>query len=115
MSETWAPAACTLPTVERPVRVAEFEQFFADNLRAVRRVDAQTLDLTLSLSASEQAKDLTDRESECCSFFTFTLTKSAKDLQLRITVPPAHTSVLDGLTQGISTTLPTAARVSNAR
>lgn len=92
---TWVPDACTLPTAEQPFRVAEFDQLFAEHLRSAERVDAQTLDLTLDPSAEATAADLIARESECCSFFTFTLTGA---LQLRITVPPAHTAVLDGLT-----------------
>ena len=94
MDETWVPDACTLPTAERPLRVAEFGQLFADHLRQANRVDQQTLDLTLDPAALATAADLTARESECCSFFTFTLTGA---LNLRITVPPTHTAVLDGL------------------
>jgi hypothetical protein len=36
-SDTWAPQSCGLPTAEQPVRVAEFDQFFADAVRGVRR------------------------------------------------------------------------------
>ncbi|MFF0268401.1 hypothetical protein [Kribbella sp. NPDC004536] len=91
MDETWAPDACTLPTAERPLRVAEFDQLFATYLRRANRVDDQTLELTLDPAAYAAAADLIARESACCSFFTFTL-------NLRVTVPPAHTAVLDGLT-----------------
>jgi hypothetical protein len=92
---TWVPDACTLPTAERPFRVAEFDQLFAEHLRSTDRVDAQTAVLTLDPAARAAATDLIARESECCSFFTFTLTGA---LQLRITVPPPHTAVLDALT-----------------
>ena len=37
MSEEWAPDACTLPTAERPPRVAEFDQLFAFVVRVERR------------------------------------------------------------------------------
>jgi hypothetical protein len=94
--ETWAPDACTLPTAERPLRVAEFDQLFANHVRSTDRVDAQTLDLTLDPEARATAEDLIARESECCSFFTFTLSGA---VHLRITVPPAHTAVLDGLAE----------------
>lgn len=30
------PAACTLPTAERPLRLAEFEELFATAVRGVR-------------------------------------------------------------------------------
>ncbi|MGW7685991.1 hypothetical protein ACWGID_34920 [Kribbella sp. NPDC054772] len=99
MDEIWASEACTLPTADRPFRVAEFDQLFADHLRHANRVDAQTLDLTLSLESRAAAADLTARESECCSFFTFTFAPTAEELHLRIAVPPTHTAVLDGLAE----------------
>jgi hypothetical protein len=82
---------CTLPTAERPFRVAEFDQLFADHLRRAERVDPQTLDLTLDPESLATVEDLTARETECCSFFTFTL-----ELHLRVRVPPTKTAVLDG-------------------
>ena len=94
---TWASDACTLPTAERPFRVAEFDQLFAEHLRGSDRVDAQTLELTLDPESRATVDDLTARETECCSFFTFTLSSDADQLRLRITVPPAQTAVLDGL------------------
>lgn len=94
MDETWVPDACTLPTAEQPLRLAEFDQLFATYLQQANRVDPQTLDVLLDPAARATAADLIARESECCSFFTFTLTGA---LNLRITVPPAHTAALDGL------------------
>ena len=96
MDETWAPEACTLPTAERPFRVAEFDDLFATHLRRAERVDPQTLDLTLNPESRAAVEDLTARETECCSFFSFTLTGTT-ELHLRITVPPTQTAVLDGL------------------
>ncbi|MGZ0146165.1 hypothetical protein ACXJJ3_03790 [Kribbella sp. WER1] len=90
------PEACTLPTAEQPLRTAEFGQLFADHLRHADRVDARTLDLTLDPAAFSATADLIARESECCSFFTFTLTGAT---HLRITVPPAYTAVLEGFPQ----------------
>ena len=38
---SWAPVdACTLPTAEQPLRVAEWDGLFAESLRAVERPDA---------------------------------------------------------------------------
>jgi hypothetical protein len=99
MDEIWAPEACTLPTADRPFRVAEFDQLFTDHLRRADRVDPQTLDVTLGPDSRPTVADLAARETECCSFFTFTLTEEAGDLHLRIAVPPTHTAVLDGLTE----------------
>jgi len=107
MSETtpavWAPAACTLPTAERPLRVAEFDALFADALRTVERVSDTRLTLLLEPAPgrADQVRDLTRRETQCCSFFTFTLTE--RDLlRLEVTVPPAQVRVLDGLADRVS-------------
>ncbi|MFG1623703.1 hypothetical protein [Kribbella sp. NPDC049227] len=94
----WAPAACTLPTAEQPLRVAEFDQLFADHLRSANRLDPRTLDLTLAAEARDATADLTARESECCSFFAFTLTDTTDgQFHLQIGVPPTQVAVLDGL------------------
>ncbi|MFF0341162.1 hypothetical protein [Kribbella sp. NPDC004875] len=98
MDEIWAPQACTLPTADRPFRVAEFDRLFADHLRRAERVDPQTLDLTLGPDSRATVANLTARETECCSFFTFTLSEHTGDLRLRVAVPTTHTAVLDGLT-----------------
>lgn len=47
---------------------------------------------------AEAVRDLTRRESECCSFFTFTLTE-LEVLHLEVTVPPAHVGVLDAIAE----------------
>ncbi|MGW1342161.1 hypothetical protein ACWCOV_14035 [Kribbella sp. NPDC002412] len=98
MSTTdWAPEACTLPTAERPLRVAEFDQLFADHQKTISRADPTTLELTLAAEAEATTADLTARETACCSFFTFELTPTDGHLSFRITVPPAHADVLDAL------------------
>ena len=94
----WAPDACTLPTAEQPLRVAEFDALFAEQLETVNRVDATTAELMLGGDA-QTAADLIRRESECCSFFRFELTQPDHGrFRLRIGVPPAYVAVLDALT-----------------
>jgi hypothetical protein len=44
----WTPSACTLPTTEQPLRVAEFDDLFARHVLQVRREDATHLRLTLT-------------------------------------------------------------------
>ncbi|WP_062357775.1 hypothetical protein [Herbidospora yilanensis] len=95
----WAPSACTLPTAERPLRVAEFDALFAETLQAVRRKSATRLRLEL-VSAPEhaaRAAELAARETGCCSFFTFTVTVAGGGLALEVAVPAEHTSVLEAL------------------
>jgi hypothetical protein len=100
MDKNWAPAACTLPTAEQPLRLAEFDQLFTDHLRSADRVDPHTLDLLLTANSRATITELTARENECCSFFTFTLTEILDDrIRLRIHVPSAYAAVLDGLAE----------------
>ncbi|MEV5967589.1 hypothetical protein AB0L70_37815 [Kribbella sp. NPDC051952] len=94
----WVPEACTLPTADQPLRLAEFDDLFTTALRAITRTSPTTLELVLDAVAEETAADLTTRETACCSFFTFTYTPTADgQLHLETTVPPAHTAVLDAL------------------
>ncbi len=83
-----------MPTAEQPLRVAEFD----DLLAAVRDVHRSgPTALTLLLDADPAlVRDLTRRESECCSFFAFGV-EDGDPVRLDIAVPPAHTAVLDAL------------------
>jgi hypothetical protein len=103
MSSDWVPAACTLPSTDRPLRVAEFDALFAAAVRDVRRSSPTELSVTLAAAPgrADLVRDLTRRETECCSFFTFELAEG-DPLQLRITVPPAHADVLDALAERAS-------------
>jgi len=95
----WAPPSCTLPTAELPVRAAEFGGLFTEAVRGVERVGPGRLRLELRASpkVAGRAAALAAAETECCSFFTFTLTATGGRLVLDVTVPPRHTGVLDGL------------------
>ncbi|HEV7656358.1 MAG TPA: hypothetical protein VGP36_16710 [Mycobacteriales bacterium] len=96
-SDGWAPAACTLPTAERPVRLAEFDDLFATAVRGVDRRSPTQLTLTLAADPG-RVRDLARRETACCSFFTFRLT-DGDPLLLDIAVPPAYVDVLDALAE----------------
>ena len=93
----WIPDACTLPTLEQPLRVAEFEAVFDSALRSAERKSATRLRLVLDPAAEAALRELTARESQCCSFFTFTYSTDAAGLVLDVEVPPAQTAVLDAL------------------
>ena len=92
--------ACTMPTAERPLRLAEFDALFAT---AVRSVERRGNDVRMHLASGEGlvgwVRDLTTRETSCCSFFTFTVAGSDQDLTLDISVPPAYQRILDALTE----------------
>jgi hypothetical protein len=95
----WVPQACTLPTAELPLRVAEFDGLFADAVLGIERVGPTRLRLELEASprVAGRAASLVATETECCSFFTFTLTATGGGLALEASVPAAHAGVLDGL------------------
>ena len=44
---SWVPDACTLPTVEQPLRLNEFDDVFQDAVTAVHRIDAHRAELVL--------------------------------------------------------------------
>ena len=98
----WVPMACTLPTVEQPLRAAEFDDLFATHLDRVDRLGATRARLVLTgdMGLAKRVRALADRETECCSFFEFTVTPSSttKDaVELEVRVPDAYTAVLDAL------------------
>lgn len=95
----WAPLTCTLPASQLPLRVAEFGALFADAVRGIERVGPSQLRLELQSSpeVAERAARLAAAETECCSFFTFTLTATGGRLALEVSVPRRYTGVLDGL------------------
>jgi hypothetical protein len=95
----WIPQACTLPTVERPLRLAEFDDLFATALRTQQRRSATTLSWALDPAAEATARDLADRESCCCSFFSFTFHPGDEALRLDLSVPVAHVEILDALAE----------------
>jgi hypothetical protein len=94
------PASCTLPTAQHPVRVAELEALFATASRTERVGDRH---LRVSFAGHRgldaQVRELTGRESECCSFFDFTVSIQSGQVLLDVRVPAARVDVLDGLTQ----------------
>ncbi|WP_250037149.1 hypothetical protein [Paractinoplanes maris] len=93
----WVPEACTLPTAERPLRSAEFDDLFATALRGQQRRSATTLSWDLDPAAEATTRDLTGRESSCCSFLVFTFHPGDGTLRLDVAVPATQVEVLDAL------------------
>jgi hypothetical protein len=96
---TWVPPSCTLPTADRPLRVAEFDDLLDRAVTGAERPAPERLTLRLEPTPEVAATTagLAARETACCSFFTFALTATAGELTLDVTVPPAHVAVLDAL------------------
>lgn len=95
----WVPRSCTLPTVDRPLRVGEFDELFAHAVRGVERIEPGRVRLELEPTAevAARAADLMVRETGCCSFFTFTLTATGGALQVDVSVPAEHIDVVNAL------------------
>lgn len=91
--------ACTLPTAERPLRVAEFDALARQAVLRAERLEPTRLRLDLAPTPQVAARvaELAARETHCCSFFTFSLTLTGGKLSLEVTAPAAHAAVLDGL------------------
>jgi hypothetical protein len=100
--------ACTLPTAERPLRLAEFDTLFRDAVREVTYVSPTHTRMRLAGPPGLEAtvRDLTARESACCSFFTFTVEPSAGDVTLGVEVPAPYADVLAALTARARDALP---------
>jgi len=90
--------ACTLPTAERPLRLAEFDALFASSVRDVRRDEhGVRIHLVGAEGLRDQVVDLVAREQECCSFFAFAVVGGDDDLTLGISVPEQRRGILDAL------------------
>jgi len=98
---------CTLSDTARLARAAEFSQLFAETVRRVERPAATRLRLELEPDPASAGRtaELIAAETECCSFFTFTLTATAGSLALEVTVPEEQSAVLDALAQRANSSL----------
>lgn len=104
----WEPDACTLPTAERPLRLAELDDLFT-SLTSLDRISPVQVRMHLAGAAGleDTVRELTAREIECCSFFTFTMTPApgadGGRLTLDVEVPSAHIAVLEALAERAET------------
>jgi hypothetical protein len=97
VDEVWVPDACTLPTLEQPLRLAEFDSLFATGLVSQTRIAPHVLRWSLDPNAEDVARDLTARETECCTFFRFNFIAEPPALLVDVHVPTAQVKVLDAL------------------
>ena len=97
----WAPDACTLPTFGRPLRIAEWDDLFATAITDVRREGPlqARFELQPLPGVAARAADLAHRESQCCSFFVFSLAMTGDRLTLAMAAPAEQVAVIDGLVE----------------
>jgi len=98
------PESCTLPTSERPLRVAEFDVLFRTAVTGQQRTAATVLELSLTSEpeVAAAAAALAVRESRCCGFFRFALTVDPREVQLTVRVPETHVGVLDAVAERVA-------------
>jgi hypothetical protein len=98
MDDLMTTDACTMPTAERPLRLAEFDDLFTCSLTRLTSDEAGVrMHLQGDAGLRDRVLDLTARETECCSFFVFTVDGTDAAVDLSITVPPARRDILDAL------------------
>lgn len=99
LGDSCAPDACTLPTVERPARAAEFDDLFARDVLAVAQETPERIRLHLRATpeTASRAAVLAMKETACCSFFSFGLAIADGTASLAIETGPAHRPVLAAL------------------
>lgn len=92
------PHSCTLPTAERPIRLREFDTLLGLATSAEREAATHLTFYFDDVDGLEaQARDLTARESSCCSFFDFKVAKDADQVLVGVGVPAQHSAILDSL------------------
>lgn len=95
----WVPAACTMPTVEQPLRRAEFDELFSRDVISVARDSALRVTVALrpAPEVAARAARLAMAETGCCSFFTFDLTVTDGRMNLLISAASPHEDVVAAL------------------
>jgi hypothetical protein len=85
---TDVPIACTLDAGDLPDRIAEWQAFYRSSVTAAD-LGAGTLRLLLDPSEStlSAAASLSQRETQCCAFFDFSISLEAEQRWLTVTVP----------------------------
>ena len=101
MADDWSSEACTLPTVDQPLRRAEFDDLFRQHVVTAVRTTTQALRLELrdGQEVAARAALLAVKETGCCSFFTFDLHISEGKAAMVISTDPAHGDIITALAE----------------
>lgn len=96
----WVPSSCTLPTAERPLRVAEFDDVFRASTFVDRSVPERMRLVMADAVRLEEVQDLARREASCCSFLVFDVAAVDEGVSLDVRVPAAHIDALERRARG---------------
>lgn len=98
-TDDWIPSACTLPTVEQPLRRAEFDALLAEDVSGIEQVSPERLrlDLRPHPDAAARAARLATKETGCCSFFGFDLAIGDGKVAMTVTTSSDRAPVLAAL------------------
>lgn len=88
------PVACSLSGADHRTRLDWIAALNADALIAHRRDDLRLV-LTYTPKAHARVNELVRRETECCAFLDFALSKERDGLRLSITVPERARATAD--------------------
>ena len=70
----------------------------AETVRSVAyENDLVRMHLSGAAGLRDRVRDLADRETACCSFFSFVVDGESDDLMLEVSVPPEHRDILKAL------------------
>jgi len=99
LQDDWVPASCTLPTVDQPLRRAEFDALFAEDALTVEQTSPRAIAIALKPESevAARAARLATAETGCCSFFTFALTITDGRVDMVVSTDPQHGDVLAAL------------------
>lgn len=92
-----ASIACTLSPSDASDRLTEWAELLAHVSERRATENGLFLRLPPDPTIVAQAAELAVRESQCCSFFTFSMTVDATGTSLDVTAPPGGRAVLDAL------------------
>ena len=97
----WVPSSCTLPTVEQPLRRAEFDGFFAEDVLSVDQSSPREVRFELRAEpvVAGRAASLAAKETGCCSFFAFDLTITEGTISMVVSTESPHETVLAALAE----------------
>ena len=107
----WVPSSCTMPTAEQPLRLAEFDALFAEDVLSVEQTSSGEVALALKPEShvAARAAQLAAAETGCCSFFTFGITITEGRLDMVVSSDPRHEDVLAALASRAASLVGTAA------